>query len=394
VTATGDAGVGGLLRRLRAVPYALTVAAFAPANALLRWWLRGSYEPGSVLHISYLGHVPHHIVDVLRTQGVRADYLAVGDSAIWERADYHMRPARWPWATALREFWLLWRVVARYEVVHAHFMVTLSRSGWELPILKRMGRKLVVHYRGCEIRDRERNMRLHPRHNICEECDYQPRICEAAHNVARRRLAAIHGDAVLVTTPDMKDFVPRARHVRFFMPDVVPVPAARPHGAPLKIVHATNHPGIEGTRHVVQAVESLKAKGYALELVVLSGVTPERVREEMAHADLTIGKMKMGYYANAQVESLALGVPAITYVRPDLMSDDLLDSGLIVATLDTLAETLEHCVRHPEYLAEKRAQARAGAERLHHNGEIAREYASIYEAITRSAAPRPAEGAM
>ena len=78
-------------------------------------------------------------------------------------------------------------VVARYEIVHAHFMVTLTRSGWEWPLLKRMGRRLVVHYRGCEIRDRALNQRLHPEVNICQECDYRPRLCEAPINVQRRR---------------------------------------------------------------------------------------------------------------------------------------------------------------------------------------------------------------
>ena len=65
---------------------------------------------------------------------------------------------------------------SRYEVIHLHFMTTLTRSGWELEWLKRMGRKVVVHWRGCEIRNRERNMTLHPEFNLCEGCEYNPRL--------------------------------------------------------------------------------------------------------------------------------------------------------------------------------------------------------------------------
>ena len=231
---TGRAGQTAMpagWRHTRArLPYAVTVASLKPLNALLARLRARVFVPGSVLHISYMGHVPFQTVQILREHGIRADYLAVGTSPIWDRSDYRMSSARWPWMTALREFRLLWGVVARYEIVHAHFMVTLTRTGWELPILKRMGRKLVVHFRGCEIRNRARNQALHPRANICEECDYDPRICEAPHNVLRRALAVAYGDATLVTTPDMKDFVPHATHVRFFtapIPPVEPAPRVR-----------------------------------------------------------------------------------------------------------------------------------------------------------------------
>jgi hypothetical protein len=370
------------IRRVRGIPYAATVVSLKPFNALLRRLRARTFVPGSVLHISYMGHVPFQTVQILREHGIRADYLAVGTSPIWDRSDYQMASARWPWMTALREFRLLWRVVARYEIVHAHFMVTLTRTGWELPILKRMGRKLVVHFRGCEIRNRARNQALHPRTNICEECDYDPRICEAPHNVRRRKLAAAFGDATLVTTPDMKDFAPDATHVRFFTAPVSRVePASRRGAERFRIVHATNHPGIEGTRHIVAAVESLKQKGYDVDLRVLSGVTQERVLAEMAAADLTIGKMKMGYYANAQVESLALGVPAVCHVRPEFMTPELADSGLIFATLETLETTLEEYLRNPRALADKRSKARESAARLHDNAAIAAELRALYHGL-------------
>jgi glycosyltransferase involved in cell wall biosynthesis len=374
---------GRLVRWLRGLPYRATLALLWPVNALLAGIRAGAFTPGAVLHISYLGHVPFHTVEALRADGVRADYLAVGDSATWGRSDFRITSSRWPFVVALREFWMLWAIVARYEIVHSHFMVTMSRTGWELPLLKRMGRKLVVHYRGCEIRDRALNRSLHPAVNICDECDYQPYPCESALNRARRTLAERYGDAFLVTTPDLKDFVPQAVHVRFLTPPGVsesrPAPRA---GRPLKIVHATNHPGIEGTRHIVAAVEALKARGHAINLILLRGERHERVLAELADADLSIGKMKMGYYANAQVESLAAGVPAVTFVRPEFIAPEILDSGLILTTLETLEATLEHLLTHPELLDAKRARARQSVRQLHDNHAIAQQLASIYSAIT------------
>jgi hypothetical protein len=372
----------GLLRA-EAAGYRLALAALMPANYALARLLTRRVVPGSVLHVSAMVHVPFYMVRILRQQGVNADYLAVGRSPWWDQADYGFRPTRWPLVSVLNEMWSVWRVVSRYQIVHSHFMVTLTRTGWEWPLLKRMGRSIVVHYRGCEIRNRELNQRLHPAVNICQECDYDPAPCEAAINVRRRRLARECGDAFLVTTPDMNDFVPEAVHIPFFVTRPEAVAAPRPPGTtgPFKIVHATNHPGIEGSRHIRRAIDALRSRGWAIDFVELNGVTHERVLAELRDADLSIGKMKMGYYANAQIESLAVGVPTITYVRPELMTDDLRESGFIFATIDTLETVLEDCLLHPEALAEKRARAREGILRLHDNAAIAMGYVALYRRL-------------
>lgn len=363
----------------------------AAANRVLVHTRRRAVYPGSVLHISYMVHIPHYTTRALRKQGVRADYLAVGmKSPWWDQADYHYIPRGDP----LEEFRVFWEVVARYEVIHSHFGIMLSTTGWELPLLKQMGRKIVVHYRGCEARDRERNMALHPAVNICQDCDYNATICRGGR--PRVDLVKPFADLFLVTTPDMKDFEPHAIHFPFFCPEIDyeryrPDPLwPPPRDRPFKIVHATNHPGIEGTRHIERAIEHLRAKGHAVELHFLKGVTPERVLEEIRDADLTIGKMKMGYYANAQIESCFLGVPAVTFVRPELSSPALERSGLILTDLDHLEATLEHYLTHPEALEEKRRVARSTILALHDNDRLARWLIAMYDAL-KAGRPVPRE---
>lgn len=326
-------------------------------------------------------HVAFHTVRLLRERQVNADYLAIGESAWWNRADLTFRPTRIPVWSVVKEMWWVWSIVSRYEIVHSHFMSLVSRDSWEWPLLRSMDRHIVVHYRGCEIRDREINQRLHPAVNICQECDYEPWICVAS--AARRRIAQQHGSAFLVTTPDLKDFAPKAHHVPFFvMQPTAPLGDRAPTaGRPFKIVHATNHPGIEGTRHIHDAVNALRARGFAINFVDLRGVTHERVLRELSDADVTIGKMKMGYYANFQVESLAAGVPAITFVRPEFLTPALEASGLIFATIDTLEATVERLIRHPEELAAKRAVARASLAALHDNLAIADQLKAVYAGV-------------
>jgi hypothetical protein len=367
--------------------YAVTARALYPVNWCVARLVASRMTPRSVLHISGMVHVAFHTVRLLREQGVRADYLAINTSPWWNDADFCFRPTRWPLLSVLKEMWWVWTLVARYEIVHTHFMAGVTRSGWEWPLLKQIGRRVVVHYRGCEIRDRALNQRLHPGMNICQECDYSPPLCVV--NAPRRAIMAEVGDAFLVTTPDMKDFAPDAVHVPFFITrEQAAAPGGRRPGAPFKIVHATNHPGIEGTRHLRRAVESLRAKGHAINFVELRGVTHERVLAELADADLTVGKMKMGYYANFQVESLAAGVPAVTYVREELVTDEITRSGLILATLDTLEATLERLITTPEELEAKRRLARQSVAALHDNQAIAGQVKAVYDVLYSQAADR------
>jgi predicted TIM-barrel fold metal-dependent hydrolase len=280
---------------------------------------------------------------------------------------------------------MFWAVVARYEIVHLHFMLPMSLSGWELPILRSMGRKIVVHFRGCEIRDPDTNRRLHPGSNICEQCDYGAIACSDEGVRRRRDLATRYGDAFLATTPDLLDFFPAAEHMPFFAPEEAPEPLAegspRYPDRPLRIVHVTMHPGIEGTEEIRRAAENLRARGFRLEFVFLKGVPHEQVMRELKDADLSIGKMKMGYYANAQIEAMALGVPTITWVRPEFMTEQLRDTGLIFSDLDRLEETLQYYLANPEALKAKRLIARESILRLHNNDLVAKRYLVLYNRL-------------
>ena len=352
-----------------------------PVNSLLAVLLVKRLIPNSVLHISYMVHIPYETVGHLRRQGMKADYLAIGKSAYWDKCDYNFVPSRFAPIRALQEFWLFWTVVARYQTVHAHFMYTISESGWELPLLKSMNRKLVAHFRGCEARDRALNMQLHPQINICQDCEHRPYICQTASAARRRGWAAQYADATLVTTPDMKDFMPHAVHFPFFAPMLPEPPAAAPEkvsGRPFTIVHISNQPGIEGTADIQKAVATVQARGHNIEFRWVRNQTHDEALAQIADADIAVGKMKMGYYANAQIETMACGVPTITHVRDEFMTDTLRQSGFILTTLPQLADTIEYYIQNPAELAKRRALARASILRLHDNDALARRLVDIY----------------
>lgn len=359
--------------------YAASMLVVHPLNWLLAALLTVRPRQKSVLHVSYMVHEPWHMTRILRKYGWHANYMAVGNSPHWNQCDHHFKgfnPLLAPWY----EFYFFWTVMARYEAVHFHFMITMTRNGWEVPMLKRLGRRVVAHYLGCEARNRELNMRLHPAMNICQQCDYNATICRSPLNRDRRALAARWADATMVTTPDMRDFMPEAVVSSFFAPDGIEAPAREPWDGerPLKLVHVTNHPGIEGTERIQEAVDAVRARGHEIEFIYLSNVPHTDVMAAMRQADLAIGKMKMGYYANAQIESMICGVPTITWIRPDFMTDALRQSGFIICHLDELEQTLLHYLSDPGALAQKQSLARSSIKVLHDESAIAKTFIACY----------------
>lgn len=384
----GQGIIKDIMRYVWEFIYRLAIFSLYPVNNALSNICKDKFNKQTVLHISYMVHIPYYMVNTLRKFGMKADYMAIGESPVWDKCDYKVVYSRWPHIRALQEFLYFWKIVARYEIIHSHFMSMLSKSGWELPFLKKMGRKIVIHYRGCEIRDRKKTMQMNPEVNICQECDYNGHACIHKAIVERREIAAKYGDLFLVTTPDMKDFVPDAIHLSLFVPeiDVDSLKHGWNHsefGDEVKIVHVTNHPGIEGTEHIRRAIDNLQRKGYKLKFVFLKGVGHDDVLREYASADLAIGKMKMGYYANAQIESMLMGVPTITHVREEFLTEDLKNSGFIFAQLETLEETIEYYMKNPVKLDEKRKRAKASIVYLHDNKILAERLIGYYHSLKK-----------
>lgn len=130
-------------------------------------------------------------------------------------------------------------------------------------------------------------------------------------------------------------------------------------GGPLRILHAPNHRTLKGTRHFVDAVETLRKEGLEVELVVLERVPNERVRDAIASADVVADQLVIGWYALFAIEAMALERPVLCSVREDL-EELYVDAGLIErgelplvrCTPATTTEVLRRLCHQREQLAE------------------------------------------
>lgn len=353
---------GRVVERLRAsrqIPFRATRFVVNEVCFAAYWvWglLRRDDRVRSVLQMSIASSKPFMISRVLREQGLKSDYFAfntnVASGILNIGWDYALPSSNGGLKRRMLEIYYLWAVLARYDVIHSHFKTFLSHEGWEFRYLKRLGKGLVVTFRGCDLRSRTLNMSLHPALSCCQECEYPVGSCDTNYQRQQIGLVRKYADSVFVTTPDLVDFYDGATHMPFIQPTSIGMdeitPAPKSPGV-FRVVTSSNHHGIDGTRFVVEAVERLKAEGRAIELVVVSGQPLREALSIYKSADVYAGKLRLGYYNNANIETMMLGVPNISFIR-EQFRHIAPDCPIINATPDTIYEVLKKYVERPDEL--------------------------------------------
>ncbi len=314
----------------------------------------------SVLHVSYISHKPYMLSRWLRKAGIKSDYLAIGAEGGWLKAndtgyDYNIRSDRMalllrPWVAS----YYVWQIMSRYDVIHIHFSSILTDDGRDIIYLKEMGKIIVFHFRGCDLRQKTINIELNPGLNCCSECDYPMGSCENDLQYRRISFAKRYADLLFVTTPDLLDFMPEAEHIPFIAPDKSEiekiVPAKRNRNT-FRVVTSSNHDGIDGTVYIRNAIKKLTDEGENIELIEVKKTPYHMALAIYKTADLYIGKLRIGYYNNANIETMMMGIPNMCYIREEFLKK-IPDCPIIVIRPETTYETLKSYLHQRDKLHE------------------------------------------
>jgi len=324
----------------------------------------------SVIHVSLTSHKQYMLSRLLRRRGIKSAFLAVNTSKADRLGignDYRIPIDMPALRRKLYSMWLLFTVLSRYDVIHYHFNAFLFEDAYDLYFLKRLGKFIVIHFRGCDLRCRSVNFAKNPALNVCQECDYPEGSCDSPYQRARIEFARQYGDLFFVTTPDLLDFFEAAEHMPFTAPvevDFASIPPLPKSEGVFRVVTSSNHPGLDGVAHIRSAIERLRAEGYPVELLEVIRKPYREVIAAYKSADLFAGKLLMGYYNNANIETMMMGVPNISYIREEYLHK-IEPCPIIIARPDTFYDTLKDWLGKPEKLKEIGLQGPAFVARNH-----------------------------
>ena len=246
-----------------------------------------------VLHApSEIAGQPSILARALRDLGVEAWSLATNPTFAQYSPDEHPPlDTLTPIPRYLGYAGLVAKHIGRHDVFHFHFGRTLiPPHNFDLPLYRLLGKKIVFHYHGCDVRNRAHMLATHTR-ATCTECEpfCIPRRQERILLEARQ-----YAHAEIVSTPDLLESVPAARqmHVAAWLPDYVPQPVRE---TPKLVLHAPTNRLIKGTRYVEAAFAKLQPKFPDVEFRVVEKTAWPRLKDQMAECDVFVDQVFMGW---------------------------------------------------------------------------------------------------
>ncbi len=303
-----------------------------------------------ILQIGNISGMPQSIRNALRQLGHTCDVISFFKHPFGYDVDI-LYPAKQKLLIGkIRKFVKLLRIHSDYDLFHFH-VSSVMHFGLDLPVWKTLGKKIVINYRGSEIRNKK-----------------QPFL--------HAKLA----DVCLVSTPDLLEFVPHAS----WLPNPIDIHQYRPvypDPSPemIRILHAPSNRDLKGTFHIEEAIERLQSRGYPVELVLLENVSHDVVISELARADIVVDQLILGWYGVFSIEAMATGKPVLCYIKPEML--DRYPSLPVISTNATnLCDDLERLIGDGQLRVELGKRGREYIESVHDSQKIGKILLELYSA--------------
>ncbi|TLY40671.1 MAG: glycosyltransferase family 4 protein [Nitrospirae bacterium] len=331
-----------------------------------------------------------------RLYGYQSDTLVYRPYFI--TADFTYNLERWwrypplalviPWAV------FLWAVL-RYDIFHLYFdggflNRTLGKP-LELPLLKLLGKKIIVSAYGGDVRV-ERITRTLGEYNCCMDCTQRLVACICDDNLARRNLAHVqrYADSTL-SMGDMTEYTPGSRNDLFYWAIDLkkwPFVGVSLSSSPVKVLHAPNHPQFKGTRYLEACIKQLQDEGYPVQLVLVTGLGNEEAKEVYTQADIMADQFLIGWHGNFAVEAMALGKPVVAYIRkPEVYLPHGVECPIVNANPGTLRQALVTLIENPTLRYELGVKGRQYVEQVFSLERVGARMDRLYRQLEGDSAP-------
>ena len=181
---------------------------------------------------------------------------------------------------------------------------------------------------------------------------------------------------MLYLNPDLRRWLPTGSFVPYANVDPKEfTPEAPPAGDEIVVAHAPTDRDVKGTRHLVEAVEALRAEGSPVRMNLIEGLPRAQIRRRLRAASVVVDQLLMGWYGGLAVEAMSLGRPVISSVRDEKPGDNPFGDELPIVRSSpaTILRDLRVLVEDASLRRELGAAGRRFVERHHDPRAVARQ---------------------
>lgn len=273
--------------------------------------------------------------------------------------------------------------INNYDVFHFNFGQSLidypySFNYLDLQLLKRLGKKIIITFQGCDMRRRNYNLDNFDI-SCCKECDNISCGKYDDKKAARLQKALKYADRVFVLNPDLMHYSERVEFMPYASVDpnewVFKDDVKKNDDDEIKILHAPTSRSAKGTKYVLEACKKLNDAGYKNKLLLVENIPHTKVKEYYAQSDIVIDQLFAGWYGAFAVETMALGKPVLCYLRESDIEKYIPFKNkipIVNTTSGTLYDNLVNLIENPKLRKEIGKKSRAYVEEIHDPMKIAK----------------------
>lgn len=254
----------------------------------------------------------------------------------------------------------------RFDIFHfisGETILTRRLRRLELKIYKLLGKRIVIHFVGSDIRSeeylawKEKNIKQFLKGKDFGEKSllYQKKLITDAKTFA---------DFIIVSTPDLKQLIPESVYYPVvldypkFMDEISSMPIKQKDKNEVVILHSPSSikkSNLKGTKHILDVLNKIIASNkYNIRLILPAENNIERKTNYSAsryelfsfynEADIVIDQLIIGWYGLLSVEALAVGKYVISYVDESLRNELFPECPIKIADVNTLEGVLVECI--------------------------------------------------
>jgi hypothetical protein len=271
----------------------------------------------------------------------------------------------------------------RRDVLHYQYGSTWLPGAMDAAWGKALGRTVVVTYHGDDCRLAETAQRLDWPFAPVKDPANDPAVRRRVAGLARFSHAAVVGD--LEVASYLQPFYSRVYVSPMPLHNRIAPSRPRDSGGRIRVLHAPSDQRVKGTDRIRRAVDDVAAR-LPLEFVVLSGVSHDAVRDELARADIVVDQLSSTSASVFALEAMRAGVPVLSRLDQRALAPFHASLPIVAVTANTLEQKLEELVTDETLRRRLGEEGKAYVAANHEASQAARAVLGVYSHVRQAQA--------
>jgi len=266
----------------------------------------------------------------------------------------------------------------KYDVFHFHFGESFLKFNFDLPILRFLGKKVVMQYWGSDVHQTD----ILPKYTNWTKETIAKIYPGKGDDTKRKKLAKIArwANQTIVGSYALLPYTKESMVISQAI-DLESLPFI---GAKAKkeitIVHASTDKDIKGTDQILEVVEKLKKAKFPIKFVLVENKKRRKALEIYKKADILIDNVLQGHYGIFAIEGMALGKPVVCFTHPKF-KHYYHHLPIVNSSPQTIYKDLVNLIKKPQLRAKLGREGRKYVEKNHDALIIAKKLINLYQKL-------------